>query len=88
MLAKHGRFLYSAIMMLQAFIVSDVQKDTTTMTSILRTTGIASVRILGYDSPNSLVCLSHRAPSKNRPLTYTPVKEDNNYDRASFTRKV
>ena len=37
------------------------------------TTGIASVSTLGYDSPSSLVCLSHRAPSTNSPFTYTPT---------------
>ena len=37
------------------------------------TTGIASVNILGMDSPISLVLRSQRAPSMNKPLTYTPV---------------
>ena len=38
----------------------------------LLTTGMGSVSILGYDSPISFVFLSHLAPSRNRPFTYTP----------------
>ena len=40
-----------------------------------RTTGIASCKTFGVDSPIALLSLSHRAPSINSPFTYTPTKQ-------------